>query len=40
MKVGLQVPSFTWSGGPVGLAPVLQRIGRDSQRKRVLQACG
>lgn len=31
MKVGLQVPSFTWSGGPVRLAPVLQRIGQTAE---------
>ena len=31
MKVGLQVPSFTWSGGPARLAPVLQRIGQTAE---------
>jgi F420-dependent oxidoreductase-like protein len=30
MKVGLQIPSFTWPGGPEAIAPTLARIGRDA----------
>ena len=26
MKLGLQISSFTWPGGPSALAPTLQRI--------------
>jgi F420-dependent oxidoreductase-like protein len=28
MKIGLQIPSFTWPGGPSGLRPTLGRIAR------------
>ena len=30
MKVGLQIPSFTWPGGPEAIAPTLARIVRDA----------
>jgi F420-dependent oxidoreductase-like protein len=30
MKVGLQIPSFTWPGGPKAIAPTLARIVRDA----------
>jgi F420-dependent oxidoreductase-like protein len=28
MKIGLQIPSFTWPGGPSEISPTLARIGR------------
>ncbi|MGH7823706.1 MAG: LLM class F420-dependent oxidoreductase [Candidatus Binatia bacterium] len=31
MKIGLQVPSFTWPGDPSQLAPLLARIGRAAE---------
>ncbi len=31
MKIGLQIPSFTWPGGPERLASVLQRIGQTAE---------
>jgi F420-dependent oxidoreductase-like protein len=31
MRTGLQVPSFTWPGGPARLAPVLQQIGQTAE---------
>ena len=30
MKAGLQIPSFTWPGGPEAIAPTLARIVRDA----------
>jgi F420-dependent oxidoreductase-like protein len=30
MKVGLQIPSFTWPGGPEAIGPTLGRIVRDA----------
>jgi F420-dependent oxidoreductase-like protein len=30
MKVGLQIPSFTWPGGPEEIGPTLARIVRDA----------
>jgi F420-dependent oxidoreductase-like protein len=30
MKAGLQIPSFTWPGGPDAIAPTLARIVRDA----------
>ncbi|HEV8281068.1 MAG TPA: LLM class F420-dependent oxidoreductase [Candidatus Limnocylindrales bacterium] len=30
MKVGLQISSFTWPGGPEGIAPILAEIVRDA----------
>jgi alkanesulfonate monooxygenase SsuD/methylene tetrahydromethanopterin reductase-like flavin-dependent oxidoreductase (luciferase family) len=30
MKVGLQIPSFTWPGGPEAIAPTFARIVRDA----------
>jgi F420-dependent oxidoreductase-like protein len=30
MKVGLQIPSFTWPGGPEAIGPTLARIVRDA----------
>jgi F420-dependent oxidoreductase-like protein len=30
MKVGLQIPSFTWPGGPEAIGPTLSRIVRDA----------
>jgi F420-dependent oxidoreductase-like protein len=30
MKVGLQIPSFTWPGGAAAIAPTLARIVRDA----------
>jgi F420-dependent oxidoreductase-like protein len=30
MKVGLQIPSFTWPGGPEAIAPTLARIARQA----------
>jgi F420-dependent oxidoreductase-like protein len=30
MKVGLQIPSFTWPGGPEAIGPTLARIARDA----------
>jgi F420-dependent oxidoreductase-like protein len=30
MKIGLQVPSFTWPGGPSQLSPLLARIGQTA----------
>ncbi len=31
MKIGLQIPSFTWPGGPNEMAPTLARIGRAAE---------
>src|SRR5205823_9807583 len=31
MKIGLQIPSFTWPGGPSQIAPTLARIGRAAE---------
>ena len=31
MKLGLQIPSFTWPGGPANLAPTLARIGQAAE---------
>jgi alkanesulfonate monooxygenase SsuD/methylene tetrahydromethanopterin reductase-like flavin-dependent oxidoreductase (luciferase family) len=28
MKIGLQVPSFTWPGGPAAIGPTLAAIAR------------
>ena len=30
MKIGLQLPSFTWPGGPEDIAPTLARVARDA----------
>ena len=30
MKVGLQISSFTWPGGPAAIAPTLARIARQA----------
>jgi F420-dependent oxidoreductase-like protein len=30
MKVGLQIPSFTWPGGPAAIGPTLARIARQA----------
>lgn len=30
MKAGLQIPSFTWPGGPAAIGPTLGRIARDA----------
>ena len=30
MKIGLQIPSFTWPGGPAGIGPTLAQIIRGS----------
>ncbi len=30
MKVGLQIPSFTWPGGAVAIGPTLARVARDA----------
>jgi F420-dependent oxidoreductase-like protein len=30
MKVGLQIPSFSWPGGAAAIGPTLARIGRDA----------
>ena len=30
MKVGLQIPSFTWPGGTEAIGPTLARIVRDA----------
>ncbi len=30
MKIGLQIPSFTWPGGPEAIGPTLARIARDA----------
>jgi mannose-6-phosphate isomerase-like protein (cupin superfamily) len=32
MKIGLQVPSFTWPGGSSQLAPLLARIGQTADQ--------
>ena len=32
MKLGLQIPSFTWPGGAAGLAPTLARIGQAAEQ--------
>ncbi len=32
MKVGLQVNSFTWPGGPEAIAPTLARVARDADQ--------
>ena len=31
MKIGLQIPSFTWPGGPSEIGPILARIGRAAE---------
>jgi F420-dependent oxidoreductase-like protein len=31
MKIGLQIPSFTWPGGPEQVAPVFARIGQAAE---------
>jgi len=31
MKLGLQIPSFAWAGGPTKLAPMLQQIGQAAE---------
>jgi F420-dependent oxidoreductase-like protein len=31
MKIGLQIPSFTWPGGPSQIGPTLARIGRAAE---------
>ena len=31
MKIGLQIDSFTWPGGPAGIAPTLARIARTAE---------
>jgi len=31
MKVGLQIPNFTWPGGPAELASTLSRIARTAE---------
>jgi F420-dependent oxidoreductase-like protein len=31
MRLGLQVPSFTWPGAPVSIGPTLRRIARDAE---------
>jgi F420-dependent oxidoreductase-like protein len=31
MKIGLQVPRFTWPGGPAGIAPKLTEIARTAE---------
>ena len=30
MKLGLQIPSFTWPGGPEAIGPTLARVVRDA----------
>ncbi|HEY5628943.1 MAG TPA: LLM class F420-dependent oxidoreductase [Candidatus Limnocylindrales bacterium] len=30
MKIGLQIPSYTWPGGPEAIGPTLARIGSDA----------
>ena len=30
MKIGLQIPSFTWPGGPEAIGPTLARVVRDA----------
>ena len=30
MKVGLQIPSFTWPGGPEAIGPTLARVARQA----------
>jgi F420-dependent oxidoreductase-like protein len=30
MKVGLQIPSFSWPGGAAAIGPTLARVGRDA----------
>jgi F420-dependent oxidoreductase-like protein len=30
MKIGLQIPSFTWPGGPEAIAPTLARVAHDA----------
>ncbi len=32
MKLGLQIPSFTWPGGPSQIAPTLARLARDADQ--------
>ncbi len=31
MRLGLQVPSFTWPGGPAAIGPTFRRIARDAE---------
>src|SRR6187401_1264357 len=31
MKIGLQVPSFTWAGGDAQIGPKLSRIARNAE---------
>jgi F420-dependent oxidoreductase-like protein len=31
MRIGLQIPDFTWPGGPPELGPTLRRIARDAE---------
>jgi F420-dependent oxidoreductase-like protein len=31
MQIGMQIPSFTWPGGPAQLAPILARIGKTAE---------
>jgi F420-dependent oxidoreductase-like protein len=35
MKIGLQIPSFTWPGGPRAIAPTLARIARTADEAGV-----
>jgi F420-dependent oxidoreductase-like protein len=35
MLLGLQIPSFTWPGGPAGLAPTLRSIATDADQAGV-----
>jgi hypothetical protein len=37
MKMGLQIPSFTWPGGAEQIAPNLARIGRAVVRSMTPQ---
>ena len=30
MKAGLQIPSFTWPGGPEAIGPTLARVARSA----------
>ena len=39
MKIGLQVPSFTWPGGAEGIRPKLAEIARQP-KKPGSTACG
>ena len=40
MRIGLQVPSFTWPGGPAAIAPKLAGIARAALTTPASSACG